>query len=242
MAGRRKKSLSDRQKCMLDFISEHYEEHGFGPTIREIGEACNISSTSVVEYNLKRLEERGYIERDSDKARSIVPRNWSNSRRLAVPIYGTIAAGTPFPHIGDTDHTEHISVGRSLLPKGADGDFFALRVKGDSMIDALVNDGDFVVCQRQVDLSTINNGDMVAAWLPLEEQSTLKYFHFNPPQQADAPTIVDDDTIQYDWDDLSAEAIVRLVPANPAYDPIVVPADALELHGRVVLVIRQYTS
>lgn len=236
MAGRKK--LSKRQRCMLDFIAQHYESTGIAPSIREIGTACDISSTSVVEYNLKRLEEMDYIERNREVARGIVLKNWSDRNRLSVPVFGSIAAGEPIPLPEEASVDEFIPIWRDFLPSVSDDEVFALRVKGDSMIDALVDDGDTVICVREDSPSNVRNGEMVAAWLSEDNEATLKHFYFEEPEavgQTDSGEFV-----QLDPDDVPAEANVRLVPANPSYSPIVVPASNVELHGRVVLVIRQY--
>lgn len=236
MAGRKK--LSKRQRCMLDFIAQHYETTGIAPSIREIGSACDISSTSVVEYNLKRLEEMDYIERNREVARGIVLKNWSDRNRLSVPVFGSIAAGEPIPLPEEANVDEFIPIWRDFLPSVSDDEVFALRVKGDSMIDALVDDGDTVICVREDSPSNVRSGEMVAAWLPEDNEATLKHFYFEEPE---AVTQTDSDGfVQHDPDDVPAEAHVRLVPANPSYNPIVVPASNVELHGRVVLVIRQY--
>lgn len=236
MAGRNK--LSKRQRCMLDYIAQHYDSTGIAPSIREIGSACDISSTSVVEYNLQRLEEMGYIERNREVARGIVLKNWSDRNRLSVPLCGTIAAGEPIPLPDQADVDEFIPIWRDFLPNASDDEVFALRVKGDSMIDALVNDGDTVICVREDSPSNVRRGEMVAAWLPEDNEATLKHFYFEEPEAVEQTDT--DDFVQVDPDDLPAEAKVRLVPANPAYTPIVVPASNVELHGRVVLVIRQF--
>lgn len=240
MAGQRKK-LSKRQQCILDYIAQHYDTEGIAPSIREIGSACEISSTSVVEYNLQRLEEMGYIERTNNVARGIVLKQWSDRHRLSVPIYGTIAAGQPIPLPEEANIEDFVPIWREFLPSAPDEDFFALRVKGDSMIDALVDDGDVVICLREESPDNVNRGEMVAAWLRDENEATLKHFYFQEPaSDVTQPSNDGDGFIQVDPDDLPAHGQVRLEPANPAYNPIVVPADQVELHGRVVLVIRQY--
>jgi len=213
------KHLSERQQAILDFLGRYIEENGYPPSIREIGAAVGISSTSVVSYNLKRLEEYGYINRDPEVSRGLALSEAAQSRPrpasvVQVPLLGRIVAGEPipvpatdFPLMGD----ETIEVTRDLLgdPQG----LYALEVQGDSMIDALVNDGDIVVMhsQRQVE-----NGEMAAVWLREKGEVTLKRFY------------------------QEKNGRVRLQPANPEMQPIYVnDPQQVEVQGKVVMVIRQ---
>lgn len=213
--------LTTRQKRMLEYIQRHLQESGYPPTIREIGQEVGISSTSVVNYNLNVLKDKGYIERARETSRGlrIVGRGAAVTRRPAVeeypvPMAGYIAAGEPL-RLPDTDFSltdyETITLTRDILPPGPE--LFALKVKGESMIDALVNDGDIVILRRQ---SEANNGDMVAAWLVEEGETTLKRLY---------------------WE--KAANRVRLQPANPTMQPIYVHPANLEIKGKVVAVIRQ---
>jgi repressor LexA len=213
--------LTARQRRMLEFIHQHLREAGYPPTIREIGSAVGITSTSVVNYNLNVLQEKGYIERARETSRGlrIVGREAAAPRRVAVdehpvPLAGYIAAGEPL-RLPDTDFSltdyETITLTRDILAPGPD--LYALKVKGQSMIDALVNDGDIVILRRQ---SNADNGDMVAAWLVDEGETTLKRFYW----ERDANR-------------------VRLQPANPTMQPIYVHPANLEIKGKVVAVIRQ---
>ncbi|MEI2688290.1 MAG: transcriptional repressor LexA [Anaerolineae bacterium] len=206
--------LSDRQKRMLKFIREFAEENQYPPTIREIGVAVDISSTSVVNYNLNKLVEAGLIERNKEVSRGIRMQD-SIARILpgrAIPILGHIAAGQPitvFPESVDAADTLDLAVDVISRSEGV----YALRVQGDSMIDALVDSGDLVILNAQ---NTANNGDMVAAWLPEREETTLKYFFLEGDQ-------------------------VRLQPANASYEPIVLPASQVEIHGKVIAIVRRLT-
>ncbi len=213
--------LTTRQKRMLEFIQRHLQETGYPPTIREIGSAVGISSTSVVNYNLNVLQEKGYIERERERSRGlrVVGGKGQVSRRTAVeefevPLAGEIAAGEPL-RLPETDFSltdyETLTLTREILPP--EPELFALKVKGNSMIDALVNDGDIVILRKQ---SQADNGDMVAAWLVDEGETTLKRFY---------------------WE-RSANR-VRLQPANPTMGPIFVHPANLEIKGKVVAVIRQ---
>ncbi len=210
--------LSQRQQHMLDFIRHYGEEHGFPPTIREIGEAVGISSTSVVKYNLDQLEKKGFLERSSEISRGIrlkaaaAPRADSAGQLRVIPKLGVISAGAPIPAVGQQDNPfgdEVLTLTQDLVP--ASGELYALQVKGDSMIDALVYDGDWVIIQHQ---NTAQPRDMIVAWIKDREETTLKYYY---PEGE----------------------MVRLQPANPAYQPIPVRADQLEIQGKVVAVFRQ---
>jgi len=206
--------LSDRQKRMLKFIREFAEENQYPPTIREIGEAVGISSTSVVNYNLNKLVEAGLIERNKEVSRGIRMQD-AMARILpgrAIPILGHIAAGQPitvFPESVEAADTLDLAVDVVSRSEGV----YALRVQGDSMIDALVDSGDLVILNAQ---NTANNGDMVAAWLTEREETTLKYFFLEGDK-------------------------VRLQPANPNYEPIVLPASQVEIHGKVIAIVRRLT-
>ncbi len=214
-------TLSDRQQRIVAFIREYLEAHNYPPTIREIGQAVGISSTSVVKYNLERLEEKGLIERSDDISRglrlkhgpSLVPPSPEASREVvAVPKLGVISAGAPIAAFGEQEDPfagETLNLTQDLVP-GARR-LYALQVKGDSMIDALVYDGDWVVIQHQ---TTAEPREMIVAWIKDREETTLKYYH---PEGSR----------------------VRLQPANPAYEPIYVSAEQLEIQGKVVAVVRQ---
>lgn len=204
--------LSNRQQRMYNFIRSFTEENQYPPTIREIGEAAEISSTSVVNYNLNKLVEAGLIERNKEVSRGIRLQD-SMARILPgrnIPILGHIAAGQPitvFPESVEAADTLDLAVDVVSRHEGV----YALRVQGDSMIDALVDSGDLVILNAQ---NTANNGDMVAAWLPEREETTLKYF-FREGNN------------------------VRLQPANASYEPIVLPASQVEIHGKVIAIVRR---
>jgi repressor LexA len=211
-------NLSDRQVRMLAFIRSYLEEHAYPPTIREIGKAVGIPSTSVVKYNLERLQEKGYIERSGEVSRGLrlkgpaLTGHTDGNGVVEVPKIGVISAGQPIAAFGQQDDPyagETLTLTADLVPDPAD--VYTLQVKGDSMIDALVNDGDWVVIKHQ---STAKPHDMIVAWIRDREETTLKYYY--PEGEK-----------------------VRLQPANPRYDPIYVPAEQLEIQGKVVAVVRQ---
>lgn len=214
---RTRKGMTPRHQKIMDFIKRRYEE-GFPPSIREIGEAAEISSTSVVTYYLKQLTEMGLIERDPKFSRAIRPMHPESKDLLHIPILGPIAAGQPIPlpdeqtpYIGEEMNS--VDVARSLLPdRDKAQELFALKVQGDSMIDAMINDGDIVILKSTTEA---RNGEMVAVWLPANNETTLKYFY-------------------------KEKEGFRLQPANPTMKPITYGKnEPLEIKGKVVMVIRK---
>jgi len=209
------KDLSRRQQAILDYIETFLDDNDYPPTIRDIQRELDISSTSVVDYNLKILEGRNLIRRNRNISRGIELVYRNNQRRnnvIRIPVIGQIAAGSPIPVPGDlesSDSTETIDFSTDLLPDFG-RDIFALRVKGLSMIDALINDGDIVLLKKQ---ETCNNGETVAVWLRDEKEITLKKLY----REGDS---------------------VRLQPANMAMDPIFTRADNVDIQGRLVTVVR----
>src|SRR5205814_7062412 len=175
-----RKVLSIKQQAILGFIREFLREKDYPPSIRDIQDGCDISSTSVVDYNLKALERLGYIRRDREVSRAIelLERGARRMRTRLVPVVGQIAAGQPIPvpapdAFGPQDFEDAIEVTEEMT-RGKDN-VFALRVKGTSMIDALVNDGDLVLMEPA---ATADNGDMVAVWLKDEGEVTLKKIYY----------------------------------------------------------------
>lgn len=204
-------ALSDRQQRILEFIEMFTEKTGYPPTIREIGQAVGISSTSVVNYNLNVLQREQLIFRDKTVSRGIRmanPKSRSTLTTIPVPLLGHIAAGIPID-VADGAYTSEdvIDVPRELVP---DEDVFALRVKGTSMIDALINDGDTVIMKPAL---SANNGEMVAVWLTDRDETTLKRFYREGNQ-------------------------IRLQPENVTMDPIYVDAGIVKVQGKVVAVVR----
>jgi repressor LexA len=218
MMVRKSKGLGERHQKILDFIASYQREHKHPPSIREIGEDCDISSTSVVNYYLDQLEKSGNIERDRKISRGVRLTNTAPLGDLfRVPMYGVIQAGEPIP-IPSSDFNaftpeDSIEVAMSLMPAKEKGkDLFALKVQGESMIDAMVNDGDIVILKPTQDA---RNGDMVAVWLSDRNETTLKFFFKEKDKY-------------------------RLQPANPTMKPIYIDkSEALEIKGKVVMVIRK---
>jgi repressor LexA len=237
MPRKRKKGLSDRQKKILEVLEDFQDQNGYPPSIREICAEADISSTSVVNYYLEQLEEMGYIERDRRVSRGVrllkplekatksvsaqVKKTVDElSEMLQIPVLGRITAGelTPIPtsDFAYYDPESTIDVPQSQLPGSEKGkDLFALEVEGDSMIDAMVNDGDIVIMKPA---NEARNGEMVMIWISDDNETTLKYF-------------------------FRENGHVRLQPANPTMKPIIIKDPSkLEVRGKVVMVIRQVSG
>lgn len=166
------RELTDRQREILDFIRAEIHRRGFPPSVREIGEAVGLSSSSTVHAHLAALEEKGFIRRDPAKPRALEVLDFRDTELAldygdirAVPLVGQVAAGQPILA------AENIEATMSLPREMADESTFILRVKGDSMIEAGILDGDFVVVRQQ---DVANNGDIVVAML--EDEATIKRF------------------------------------------------------------------
>lgn len=208
------KQLSRRQQDILDFIERFSDERAYPPTIREIQDGLGISSTSVVDYNLNVLEQRNLIHRNRNISRGIELVGRSQPRRgiVSIPVVGRIAAGEPIPVPEDLlsqEFPDTIELSAEVLGPRTEG-LFALRVKGHSMVDALINDGDVVVLRHQ---NVCDNGDTVAVWLKSERETTLKRFYLEGER-------------------------VRLQPANVTMDPIFTDSTNVEVQGKLVTVIR----
>jgi len=210
------RTLSYKQQHIIDFIRSFLTDKSYPPSIRDIVNGCGISSTSVVDYNLNILEKKGYIRRHPEVSRGIELLSWSPTwqSRVQVPVIGQIAAGEPIPVPAPdtwdvTASSESMEVPEDLI-KGRKG-VYALKVKGSSMVDALIDDGDTILMEY---VNAVDNGEMAAIWLKAEKEVTLKKFY--------------------------AEAgRIRLQPANSEMKPIYTEPDNVEIQGRVITVIRQ---
>ena len=236
----RVKKLSERHTRIMEFLHDFQDQRGYSPSIREIGDYIGVKSTSLVDYYLRQLEEMGHISRDGHISRSIcilqpIPagavtasKKTTRSRgtlaalrdMVSIPLLGRIVASEPIPMPQLADSSpgyfgpdSSVDVARSMLPvREKPSELFALEVKGDSMIDAMINDGDIIILRPAVEA---NNGDMVAVWLDDRDETTLKYF-------------------------FKEESRVRLQPANPTMKPIYIDNPRhLRVMGKVVMVIRQ---
>ena len=228
--------LSTRQQNMLHYIQKSLALESRPPTIREIGGALGISSTSVVNYNLNRLAEKGLLERDRTVSRGLrltdmaydflgmaaeatgratasVAAQLGNLVR--VPILGNIVAGEPIDITSDSFHVydeeDYVELSPSML-HGNKNEMFALRVDGYSMIDDMISDGDIVILQSQ---ETARDGDVVAVWVDTEG-TTLKRFYREPER-----------------------GMVRLQPRNPSMDPIFVEPENVKVQGKLILTLSQ---
>jgi len=208
----RSQQLSPRQREILDFIEQQISQRGYPPSVREIGEAVGLTSPSTVHTHLLTLQRLGYLRRDPTKPRAIEVRYDPTSGRAGldrrpvrhVPLVGEVAAGT---NVLAQENVEEV------LPLPADftgdGDLFMLRVRGDSMIEAGILDGDFIVARSQ---STAEVGEIVVAGIPGDE-ATVKTFS----RQGDQ---------------------IVLLPANASLEPMVFDPDDVSVFGKVVTVMR----
>lgn len=205
-------TITDRQRAILNFIETTMRERGYPPAVREIGAAVGLSSPSTVHSHLSQLESAGYLRRDPTKPRAIEVRFDASSGAIAdrrptrhVPLIGEVAAGTDV--LAQENVEELVPVPEDFT---GDGELFMLKVRGDSMIEAGILDGDFVVVNRQ---NTATNGDIVVAGIPGDE-GTVKTF----TKKGD---------------------VVTLLPANSTLDPMVFSASEVAIFGRVVTVMRR---
>ena len=200
------KPLTQKQQAILTYIEQFVEERHYPPTYEEIRAGVGLSTKSLVDYHLNALEAAGYIQRDRLTPRGLRLR--ADNGTFSVPLYGSIGASLPATFYTDAA-AEALFLTRDIVPDQAD--LFALKVRGTSMIDAMVNDGDIVVMKKQ---SVAKDGDMVAVRLIDRDEMTLKHFYHESGR-------------------------VRLQPANPTMTPIFVNPANVEIQGRVVAVIRQ---
>ena len=209
---RNSKPLTEKQKDILNFIESYIEEFGYPPSIRDIQNNCDISSTSVVKYNLDRLQEKGLMNRDSEISRSISLTNSEKSQTIKVPVLGTITAGQPFPMVEDSrwdvDELESIDLPDNF--SYIEDKIFALKVSGYSMVDALIGDGDTIILEKT---NKALNGEMVAAKINSENETTLKRIFIEGNN-------------------------TRLQPENPLMDSMYFPSKDVSILGKVVAVWR----
>jgi repressor LexA len=206
----RKPVISKTRETILRFIQNFIDEKGYAPTVRDIVKGCDLSSTSVVQHHLNILEREGHIHRDPQVVRSI---QLMEKDIVEVPLLGTIAAGEPIP-VPDSD--TWVSQTEEILKLTADvvankSNIYALKVKGMSMVDALIDDGDIVIIEA---VSTTEDGEMAAVWLKNEQEVTLKKIYREPRR-------------------------IRLQPANEQMKPIYVRPENVEIQGKVVAVFRR---
>lgn len=204
--------LSNRRQKILDFIIEFSDRHGYTPTYDEIKIGCGINSVSSVQHHIGALEQEGWILRNPKISRGLQLAKRA-AETVEVPLLGTIAAGVPIP-VPNSDTWAAMPKERMTLPADllqGRPQVFALRVKGTSMIDALIDEGDLVVMEPA---PVAENGETVAVWLKEEQEVTLKKFYREPGR-------------------------IRLQPANPQLKPIFTSPDNVEIQGRLLAVIRK---
>ena len=210
------KTLSSKQQRIVGFMRSFIADRGYPPTVRDIVSGCGISSTSVVAYNLDILKREGYIRRHPEISRGIELLGVDDARRsrVQVPVIGQIAAGAPIPvptpDIWDVAGSSETMEVDEDLTRGR-GEVYVLKVKGSSMVDALIDDGDTVLMQY---VNAVENGEMAAIWLKAEKETTLKKVYAEPGR-------------------------IRLQPANDQMQPIYAEPGNVEIQGRVIAVIRQ---
>ncbi len=207
----RQPGFSKTRERILNFIRDFFNERGYAPTVRDILKGCSLSSTAVVQHHLNVLEREGRIHRDPQVFRSIQLTDRGNT--VSVPLLGTIAAGEPIPVPTAETLTSQALESLELseeLTQGKKG-VYALKIKGLSMMDALIDDGDIVIMES---VSAAENGDMVAVWLKAEQEVTLKRIYL----EADR---------------------VCLKPANALMEPVYQSAENVEIQGRVIGVVRK---
>jgi repressor LexA len=198
---------------ILNFIRRFLDRRGYAPTVRDIARGCNISTPSVVQYHLNMLEQQGFIRRDPEVFRSIQLVERKREAVSRVPLLGTIAAGKPIPvpapDTWTTTPEETLQLTEEITRDKKD--IYALRVKGTSLIDALVDDGDIVLIQPT---STVEDGELAAVWLKNQQEVTLKRVYREAGR-------------------------IRLQPANREMEPMYFKPEEVEIQGKVIGVLRK---
>ncbi len=198
--------LTKRQREILDYLQDFIQQHGYAPSLEEIGRRFGLSSLATVHKHLTNLQEKGFIKRAWNRSRSVemIPTN-SGGRSVELPLLGYVAAGVPIEAVASS---ETIAVPEDLVGRR---DTYVLRVRGNSMIDEQICDGDFVIVE---DRKTAQNGETVVALLSGTDVTLKKLYREN--------------------------GRVRLQPANPSMQPIFVDPDQVQVQGVVVGVMRKY--
>ena len=199
--------LTKRQREILDHLQEFIQQHGYAPSLEEIGRRFSLSSLATVHKHLTNLEEKGFIRRSWNRSRSVeLISARTGQRAIELPLFGYVAAGAPIEVVPMSESSESVAVPEDLVGKRGS---YVLRVKGDSMIDEQIRDGDFVIVE---DRKTANNGEMVIA-LVGGTDATLKKFYREAGR-------------------------IRLQPANPAMQPMLFDPSQIQIQGVVVGVMR----
>jgi len=198
--------LTKRQREILDYLNEFIQQHGYAPSLEEIGRRFSLSSLATVHKHLTNLQEKGFIRRAWNRSRSVelVPAR-VGGRAIELPMLGFVAAGVPIEAVPGS---ETIAVPESMAGKR---DSYVLRVRGDSMIDEQIRDGDFVIVE---DRKSADNGEMVIALVAGQDVTLKKFYRDNGK--------------------------IRLQPANPAMQPMLFEPDNVQVQGVVIGVMRRY--
>jgi repressor LexA len=198
--------LTKRQREILDYLNDFIQQHGYAPSLEEIGRRFGLSSLATVHKHLTNLQEKGFIKRSWNRSRSVelIPAR-VGTRSVEVPLLGYVAAGAPIEAITGV---ETINVPEDLVGKR---DTYVLRVKGDSMIDEQIRDGDYVIVE---DRKTAENGEMVIALVGGADVTLKKFYR--------------------------EHGRVRLQPANPAMQPMLFDPEQIQVQGVVIGVMRRY--
>jgi len=200
-------ALTKKQRQILDFVESFVQDNGYSPSYEEIAENFEYSSLATVHEHLTNLESKGFLRKNYNKSRSLeVVRADLHALAVELPLLGAVAAGLPIEAVMNE---ETITVPHDMVRRGNN---YVLRVKGDSMIDEQIRDGDYIVVNSR---QTAENGEMVVALID-DEGATVKKFY------------------------RERDGRIRLQPANPTMLPMYFPADAVQIQGIVVGVIRKY--
>src|SRR6478609_5333959 len=198
--------LTKRQREILDYLNDFIQQHGYAPSLEEIGRRFGLSSLATVHKHLTNLQDKGFIKRAWNRSRSVeLVSSRLGGRAVELPLLGYVAAGVPIEAVVGS---ETIAVPEDLVGKR---DTYVLRVKGDSMIDEQIRDGDYVIVE---DRRTADNGEMVIALLNGSDVTLTKRYR--------------------------ESGRIRLQPANPAMQPIIVQPDQVQVQGVVIGVMRRY--
>jgi repressor LexA len=200
--------LTKRQREILSFLSSYHEANGYAPSFEEIADQFNYNSLATVHEHLSNLERKGYIKRSYNESRAIeILPSEANPRAVELPLLGLVAAGMP---IEAMTANETIAVPDDFVRRS--GDHYVLRVRGNSMIDEQIRDGDFVVVNER---RSVDNGEMVIAMLSGASATVKKFYR-------------------------ERDGRIRLQPANEMMDPIYVHENDISIQGVVVGVLRRY--
>lgn len=199
-------ALTKKQRQVLDYVDNFIDGNGYSPSFEEIANHFNYASLATVHEHLSNLEQKGFLRKDYNRSRSLQVVRAEGALAEELPLLGAVAAGLPIEAI---EQQETIAVPHDLLRAGRN---FVLRVKGDSMVDEQIRDGDYIIVNSR---QTADNGEMVVALIG-GDSATVKTFY----QERDGR--------------------IRLQPANPTMGPLIYDADEVQIQGIVVAVIRKY--